>query len=102
MQVHAHYHFSPVTAFLSVNYFDRYLSSYSLPVKEKKTPFPLYLFQNSVLFLIFFQFGPIASKWVAVSASIGGVFIFGSENGRTPSAIVTGPSSIRTQIRFWT
>ncbi|PPR92385.1 hypothetical protein GOBAR_AA28278 [Gossypium barbadense] len=31
LKVHAHYHFSPVTAFLSVNYFDRYLSSYSLP-----------------------------------------------------------------------
>ncbi|KAK8311296.1 hypothetical protein V6Z12_D02G240500 [Gossypium hirsutum] len=31
LKVHAHYHFSPVTAFLTVNYFDRYLSSYSLP-----------------------------------------------------------------------
>lgn len=31
-QVHAHYHFHPVTALLSVSYFDRFLSSYSLPV----------------------------------------------------------------------
>ncbi|XVE49347.1 hypothetical protein DITRI_Ditri01bG0076200 [Diplodiscus trichospermus] len=31
LKVHAYYHFSPVTAFLSVNYFDRFLSSYSLP-----------------------------------------------------------------------
>ncbi|XWS63015.1 hypothetical protein CRYUN_Cryun06bG0060300 [Craigia yunnanensis] len=31
LKVHAYYHFSPVTAFLSVNYFDRFLSSHSLP-----------------------------------------------------------------------
>ncbi|XP_059653031.1 cyclin-D4-1-like [Cornus florida] len=31
LKVHAHYHFRPVTAFLSVNYFDRFLSSHSLP-----------------------------------------------------------------------
>ncbi|KAA3488616.1 cyclin-D2-1-like [Gossypium australe] len=32
MQVHAYYNFSQVTAFLSVNYLDRFLSSYSLPL----------------------------------------------------------------------
>ncbi|OMO63364.1 hypothetical protein COLO4_32500 [Corchorus olitorius] len=32
LKVHAFYRFSPVTAFLSVNYFDRFLSSHSLPV----------------------------------------------------------------------
>lgn len=32
LKVHAYYHFSPVTAFLSVNYFDRFLSSHSLRV----------------------------------------------------------------------
>ncbi|XWS39853.1 hypothetical protein CRYUN_Cryun18bG0090400 [Craigia yunnanensis] len=31
LKVHAYYNFSPVTAFLSVNYFDRFLSSHSLP-----------------------------------------------------------------------
>ncbi|XP_022725056.1 cyclin-D4-1-like, partial [Durio zibethinus] len=31
LKVHAFYHFSPVTAFLSVNYFDRFLSSHYLP-----------------------------------------------------------------------
>ncbi|XVE93521.1 hypothetical protein REPUB_Repub01dG0201900 [Reevesia pubescens] len=31
LKVHAFYHFSPVTAFLSVNYFDRFLSSHTLP-----------------------------------------------------------------------
>ncbi|CAK9144971.1 unnamed protein product [Ilex paraguariensis] len=30
LKVHAHYHFRPVTAFLSVNYFDRFLSVHSL------------------------------------------------------------------------
>ncbi|KAL3538789.1 hypothetical protein ACH5RR_002155 [Cinchona calisaya] len=29
LKVHAHYHFKPVTALLSVNYFDRFLTSYS-------------------------------------------------------------------------
>ncbi|KAJ0010701.1 hypothetical protein Pint_33663 [Pistacia integerrima] len=31
LKVHAYYHFRPVTAILSVNYFDRFLSSHSLP-----------------------------------------------------------------------
>ncbi|XP_022749144.1 cyclin-D4-1-like [Durio zibethinus] len=31
LKVHASYNFSPVTAFLSVNYFDRFLSSHCLP-----------------------------------------------------------------------
>ncbi|OMO73849.1 hypothetical protein CCACVL1_17103 [Corchorus capsularis] len=31
LKVHAFYRFSPVTAFLSINYFDRFLSSHSLP-----------------------------------------------------------------------
>ncbi|KAK0581491.1 hypothetical protein LWI29_014420 [Acer saccharum] len=31
LKVHAYYHFKPVTALLSVNYFDRFLSCHSLP-----------------------------------------------------------------------
>ncbi|KAG6652165.1 hypothetical protein CIPAW_06G165000 [Carya illinoinensis] len=31
LKVHAYYHFRPVTAFLSINYFDRFLSYQSLP-----------------------------------------------------------------------
>ncbi|XP_044488832.1 cyclin-D4-1-like [Mangifera indica] len=31
LKVHAYHHFRPVTAILSVNYFDRFLSSHSLP-----------------------------------------------------------------------
>lgn len=34
LKVHAHYRFSPLTAFLSINYFDRFLSSHSLPVNH--------------------------------------------------------------------
>lgn len=33
MQVHEHYQFRPVTAFLSVNYLDRFLSCSFLPVQ---------------------------------------------------------------------
>lgn len=33
LRVHEYYQFRPVTAFLSVNYFDRFLSIHSLPVK---------------------------------------------------------------------
>lgn len=32
LKVQAYYHFTPVTAFLSVNYFDRFLSAHSIPV----------------------------------------------------------------------
>nr|GMC89591.1 cyclin-D4-1 isoform X2 [Ipomoea batatas] len=32
LKVHAHYHFNPATAFLSINYFDRFLSVHTLPV----------------------------------------------------------------------
>ncbi|EYU37563.1 hypothetical protein ABFS82_02G045500 [Erythranthe guttata] len=32
LKVHAHFQFKPVTAFLSVNYFDRFLSSHTLPL----------------------------------------------------------------------
>ncbi|KAK8558679.1 hypothetical protein V6N13_098323 [Hibiscus sabdariffa] len=39
-RVHAYYNFSPVTAFLSVNYLDRFLSSHSLPL-ENGWPFQL-------------------------------------------------------------
>ncbi|KAJ6385575.1 hypothetical protein OIU77_028707 [Salix suchowensis] len=39
LKVHAHYAFRPLTALLSVNYFDRFLSSYSLP--ENGWPFQL-------------------------------------------------------------
>ncbi|RZC62790.1 hypothetical protein C5167_024523 [Papaver somniferum] len=31
LKVHEHYHFRPVTAYLTVNYLDRFLSSYPLP-----------------------------------------------------------------------
>ncbi|KAK2974466.1 hypothetical protein RJ640_018631 [Escallonia rubra] len=34
MQVHAHHHFRPVTALLSINYFDRFLSAHSLPAQQ--------------------------------------------------------------------
>lgn len=44
----------------------------------------------------------VATKWVAVSASISGLFIFGGENGGSRGAIVAGPSTVRTQIRFRT
>ncbi|KAE8687696.1 Cyclin d1,1 isoform 2 [Hibiscus syriacus] len=40
LKVHAYYNFSPVTAFLSVNYLDRFLSSHSLPL-ENGWPFQL-------------------------------------------------------------
>ncbi|XP_073121649.1 cyclin-D1-1-like [Henckelia pumila] len=39
LKVHAAYRFKPVTAFLSVNYFDRFLSSHTLP--ESGWPFQL-------------------------------------------------------------
>ncbi|CAK7330191.1 unnamed protein product [Dovyalis caffra] len=39
LKVHAHYAFRPLTALLSVNYFDRFLSSHSLP--ENGWPFQL-------------------------------------------------------------
>lgn len=34
-QVHAHHNFGPLTAYLSINYLDRFLSSYELPVRGK-------------------------------------------------------------------
>ncbi|XP_058190400.1 cyclin-D4-1-like isoform X2 [Rhododendron vialii] len=40
LKVHSHYQFGPVTAFLSVNYLDRFLSSNSLP-KANGWPFQL-------------------------------------------------------------
>ncbi|KAH7575416.1 hypothetical protein ACOSP7_005000 [Xanthoceras sorbifolium] len=40
LKVHAYYNFRPVTALLSVNYFDRFLSSHSLP-QAKGWPFQL-------------------------------------------------------------
>ncbi|XVF67424.1 hypothetical protein PTKIN_Ptkin10aG0120000 [Pterospermum kingtungense] len=40
LKVHAYYNFSPVTAFLSLNYFDRFLSFYSLP-QSNGWPFQL-------------------------------------------------------------
>ncbi|KAK7357578.1 hypothetical protein VNO80_16871 [Phaseolus coccineus] len=40
LKVHAFYQFSPVTAFLSVNYFDRFLSLCSLP-QSSRWPFQL-------------------------------------------------------------
>ncbi|XP_051146440.1 cyclin-D4-1-like [Andrographis paniculata] len=39
LKVHAHFQFKPVTAFLSINYFDRFLSAYTLP--ETGWPFQL-------------------------------------------------------------
>ncbi|KAL6209961.1 hypothetical protein ACLB2K_020899 [Fragaria x ananassa] len=41
LRVHAHYHFAPLTAFLSVNYFDRFLSTRSLPRQHGRWPFQL-------------------------------------------------------------
>ncbi|KAM2605618.1 hypothetical protein TB2_034400 [Malus domestica] len=41
LNVHAHHRFSPLTAFLSVNYFDRFLSSHSLPRHSGSWPFKL-------------------------------------------------------------
>lgn len=41
LKVHAHYHFSPVTALLTVNYFDRFLSEHSLPDHKTGWPFQL-------------------------------------------------------------
>ncbi|ONH91963.1 hypothetical protein PRUPE_8G146700 [Prunus persica] len=41
LKVHAHYRFSPLTAFLSINYFDRFLSSHSLPQHNGYWPFQL-------------------------------------------------------------
>ncbi|PIN18366.1 G1/S-specific cyclin D [Handroanthus impetiginosus] len=39
LKVHAHFRFKPVTAFLSINYFDRFLSVHTLP--ESGWPFQL-------------------------------------------------------------
>lgn len=39
LKVHAHFQFKPVTVFLSINYFDRFLSLYTLP--ESGWPFQL-------------------------------------------------------------
>nr|XP_011457837.1 PREDICTED: cyclin-D1-1-like isoform X2 [Fragaria vesca subsp. vesca] len=41
LRVHAHYRFAPLTAFLSVNYFDRFLSTRSLPRQHGRWPFQL-------------------------------------------------------------
>ncbi|KAG4984379.1 hypothetical protein AAZX31_10G243500 [Glycine max] len=41
LKVHAYYEFSPVTAFLSVNYFDRFLSRCSLPQQSGGWAFQL-------------------------------------------------------------
>ncbi|KAL6282921.1 hypothetical protein ACE6H2_013850 [Prunus campanulata] len=41
LKVHAHYRFSPLTAFLSINYFDRFLSFHSLPQHNVYWPFQL-------------------------------------------------------------
>lgn len=40
VQVHALYHFRPITAFLSVNYLDRFLSFHSLPVSNPHSSHP--------------------------------------------------------------
>ncbi|XP_050365909.1 cyclin-D1-1-like [Argentina anserina] len=41
LKVHAHYRFAPLTAFLSVNYLDRFLSTRSLPREHGRWPFQL-------------------------------------------------------------
>ncbi|GMJ12865.1 hypothetical protein HRI_004955700 [Hibiscus trionum] len=41
LKVNSYFHFSPVTAFLSVNYFDRFLSSHDLPAQANGWPFQL-------------------------------------------------------------
>lgn len=112
MQVHAYYRFRPVTALLSVNYFDRFLSSHSLPVillfsftfpRKCLTIRENYNELNKVSFFLFsFTFFIIASEWVAVSATVSCVLVFSGENGRTQSTFVIGSPSIRTKIRIWT
>lgn len=51
MKVYAHYHFRPVTAVLAVNYFDRFLSAHSLPVRTNsgKSTRPFRLWPESEL-----------------------------------------------------
>lgn len=39
LQVYTYYNFSSVTAYLAVNYLDRFLSQYELPVRIKKIVF---------------------------------------------------------------
>ncbi|PRQ22654.1 putative cyclin B3, G2/mitotic-specific [Rosa chinensis] len=41
LKVHSHYRFAPLTAFLSVNYLDRFLSTRSLPQQHGRWPFQL-------------------------------------------------------------
>ncbi|KAF7840728.1 cyclin-D4-1 isoform X1 [Senna tora] len=41
LKVHAYYRFRPVTAFLSVNYLDRFLSCSTLPQQSSRWPFQL-------------------------------------------------------------
>ncbi|GMN37920.1 hypothetical protein TIFTF001_007200 [Ficus carica] len=72
LKVHARHRFSPATAFLSVNYFDRFLSSCSLPVK---------------------------AEWVAVSAAVRGVPVAGGEDGGATCPPATGPPNVRPQVR---
>ncbi|XP_042500815.1 cyclin-D1-1 [Macadamia integrifolia] len=50
LKVHAFYHFQPLTAYLSVNYFDRFLSSSRLP-QAKGRGWPLQLLSVSCLSL---------------------------------------------------
>lgn len=106
MQVHAFYHFRPVTAFLSVNYLDRFLSLTSLPVPCRL----LFLFSffnhthwhgmGKVKHVFLFVFA--ATKWMAVSASVGGLFVFGRENGGVWCATLGGLAIVRTKVRVWT
>ncbi|CAL0316333.1 unnamed protein product [Lupinus luteus] len=53
LKVHAYYQFHPVTAFLSINYLDRFLSRTSLPVMkiQKLIIFYLYIHKIMKLFL---------------------------------------------------
>lgn len=114
--MHANYKFRPVTALLSVNYFDRFLSSHFLPVilillflhfPEKMPCYPgkekreLMNF-NKVLNFFFCCWWFVARKWVAASATVSCVLVFSGENGRNPSAPVIGSSNIWPEIRIWT
>lgn len=47
MQVQAYYGFQPLTAYLSVNYLDRFLCSRRLPVREKKLSFAWIILKDS-------------------------------------------------------
>lgn len=97
MQVHAHYHFRPVTALLSVNYMNRFLSFSSIPVQYVLSVSPRKIKENEATFhenngfsgkkcltflfiLVIITYLPFgvnlaATKWVGVSSTVTGLFV---------------------------